>query len=54
VRLAAALGGRAELYLIDRLAHVDAGTAGLGDSVRLWNATTRILELRDQGLGLNR
>ena len=35
VKLAAALGPRAELYLIEHFAHVDAGTSGLGDSVRL-------------------
>jgi pimeloyl-ACP methyl ester carboxylesterase len=48
VRLAAALGPRAELYLIQNFAHVDAGTAGLGDSLRLWNAADRVLEERDR------
>ncbi len=48
VKLAAALGSRAELYLIERFAHVDAGIGGLGDSLRLWNAAIRILEERDR------
>lgn len=48
VKLAAALGARAELYLIQRLAHVDTGIAGLGDSLRLWSAAERVLEERDR------
>ena len=48
VRLAAALGPRAELYLIQHFAHVDAGTTGLGDSLLLWNAAVRVLEERDR------
>lgn len=48
VKLAAALGRRAELYLIERFAHADAGTAGLGDSLRLWDAAIRVLEERDR------
>ena len=48
VKLAAALGPRAELYLIEHFAHVDSGTNGLGDSLRLWNAAIRILEERDR------
>lgn len=47
-RLAAALGARAELYPVERFAHVDAGTAGLGDSLLLWNAAIRVLEQRDR------
>ena len=47
-KLAASLGSRAELYPIERFAHVNAGTAGLGDSLRLWNAAIRILEERDR------
>ncbi|HEX2152324.1 MAG TPA: alpha/beta hydrolase [Stellaceae bacterium] len=47
-KLAAALGRRAELYVVERFAHVDAGTATLGDSLRLWNAAIRILEERDR------
>ena len=47
-KLAAALGRRAELYLIERFAHVDAGTASVADSLRLWNAAQRILEERDR------
>ena len=47
--LAAAIGpGRAKLVLVDNLAHVDLGPAGLTDSVRLWRAAYRILTLRDQ------
>jgi fermentation-respiration switch protein FrsA (DUF1100 family) len=49
VKLSAALGSRAELYLIERFAHVDAGTPALGDSLRLWDAVIRILEERDRG-----
>jgi fermentation-respiration switch protein FrsA (DUF1100 family) len=48
VKLAGALGSRAELYLVERFAHVDAGTASLADSLRLWNAARRILEERDR------
>jgi pimeloyl-ACP methyl ester carboxylesterase len=48
VKLAVALGPRAELYLIERFAHVDAGTSTIGDSLRLWNAVIRILEERDR------
>jgi pimeloyl-ACP methyl ester carboxylesterase len=51
VKLAAALGRRAELSLIERFAHVDAGAAGLGDSLRLWNAAIRVLEERDRRNG---
>ena len=48
VGLAAALGPRAELYRIEHFAHIDAGTAGLGDSLRLWNAVQRVLAERDR------
>jgi fermentation-respiration switch protein FrsA (DUF1100 family) len=48
VKLAAALGPRAELYLVERFAHVDAGAATFADSLRLWNATQRILAERDR------
>jgi len=48
VKLAGALGSRAELYLVERFAHVDAGTTNLADSLRLWGAAQRILEERDR------
>jgi pimeloyl-ACP methyl ester carboxylesterase len=47
-KLAAALDPRAELYMIERFAHVDAGGAGFSDSLRLWNAAIRVLEERDR------
>ncbi|MGE0260099.1 MAG: alpha/beta hydrolase [Alphaproteobacteria bacterium] len=48
MKLAAALGSRAELYLIEHFAHVDTGTTTIRDSLRLWNAVIRILEERDR------
>jgi pimeloyl-ACP methyl ester carboxylesterase len=46
--LAAALPeGRAHLYLADNLAHADLSPAGAGDSLVLWRAALRLLELRD-------
>jgi pimeloyl-ACP methyl ester carboxylesterase len=47
-KLAAALGSRAELTLVERFAHVDAATMSLADIIRLLHATTRILEERDR------
>jgi pimeloyl-ACP methyl ester carboxylesterase len=47
-KLAAALGTRAELFVVDHFAHVDAGAIGFGDSLRLWNAAVRVLEERDR------
>jgi pimeloyl-ACP methyl ester carboxylesterase len=47
-KLAAALGPRAELYIVEKFAHVDAAPAALGDSMRLWSAAIRILEERDR------
>ena len=47
-KLAASLGARAELYTVERFAHVDVGMATIGDSLRLWNAAIRILEERDR------
>jgi pimeloyl-ACP methyl ester carboxylesterase len=47
-RLAAALGARAELTLVEHFAHVDAATASLADSLRLWAATERVLQARDR------
>jgi dienelactone hydrolase len=47
-KLAATLGLRAELTLVERFAHVDAATTSLADSIRLLRATTRILEERDR------
>jgi fermentation-respiration switch protein FrsA (DUF1100 family) len=49
LKLAEAVGARAELFLIDHFAHVDAGATGFGDSLRLWNAAVRVLEERDRG-----
>jgi pimeloyl-ACP methyl ester carboxylesterase len=49
VALAAALGGRAHLYLVDHFAHV--GGASLGDNLRLWQAATAILTQRDRLAG---
>jgi pimeloyl-ACP methyl ester carboxylesterase len=49
VKLAEAVGARAELFLIDHFAHVDAGVTGFGDSLRLWSAAVRVLEERDRG-----
>jgi pimeloyl-ACP methyl ester carboxylesterase len=48
VKLAEAVGARAEFFLIDHFAHVDAGATGF-DSLRLWNAAVRVLEERDRG-----
>ena len=42
-KLAAALGSRAELHLVKRFAHVDAGTNGLATACGL-EAAIRILE----------
>ncbi len=44
---AAAPPGRARLYLVDSLAHVELGPAGLIDTLVLWRAVYRILERRD-------
>jgi pimeloyl-ACP methyl ester carboxylesterase len=49
LKLAEAAGARAELFLIEHFAHVDAGATGFGDSLRLWNAAVRVLEERDRG-----
>ena len=48
-KLAASLGARAELYTVERFAHVDVGTATIGDSLRLWNAAIRILRSATAG-----
>lgn len=46
--LAAALPGRAELILLDSLAHVDLGPrGGIGDFFRLWRASAWLLAARD-------
>ena len=48
--LAAALAPeRARLTLVDNLAHVELGPAGVGDSLRLWRTAYRVLSLRDLG-----
>jgi pimeloyl-ACP methyl ester carboxylesterase len=49
LKLAEAVGARAELFLIEHFAHVDAGATGFGDSLRLWNAAVRVLEERGRG-----
>ena len=47
--LAAAFSpGQAELFLVDSLAHVDLGPAGLDDTLTLWRAVYRLLEARDR------
>jgi pimeloyl-ACP methyl ester carboxylesterase len=48
LKLAAALGPRADLTILDHFAHVDAGDIGFADSLRLWDAAIRILEQRDR------
>lgn len=46
--LAAAVpAGRAALYLVDSLAHVDLGPTGVVDTLVLWRAIYRLLEERD-------
>ncbi|HLF59404.1 MAG TPA: alpha/beta hydrolase [Alphaproteobacteria bacterium] len=45
---AAAAPGRADLYLVERLAHVDLGPVGLRDALTLWRAIYRLLEERDR------
>ncbi len=44
---AAAPKGRAELYLIEHLAHVNLGPPGVRDAIMLWRANYRLLEERD-------
>lgn len=47
--LAAALpDGQADLYLVDNLAHVELGPAGVGDALTLWRAAYRLLTERDE------
>ena len=43
----AAVAPRAELYVVDSLAHVDLGLSGLIDTVVLWRAVYRLLAERD-------
>ncbi len=46
--LAAAAGeDKAELFLVDNLAHVDLGPGSLDDQLTLWRAAYRLLEERD-------
>ncbi len=46
--LAAAAGAeKAELFLVDNLAHVDLGPGSLDDQLTLWRAAYRLLEERD-------
>jgi len=44
---AAAAPGHADLYVLERLAHVDLGPVGLRDGFTLWRAVYRLLEERD-------
>lgn len=48
VKLAEALGPRADLTILEHFAHVDAGDIGFADGLRLWDAAIRILEQRDR------
>ncbi len=45
----AAAAPRADLYLVDGLAHVTLDLADLDDVLTLWRAIHRLLELRDAG-----
>jgi hypothetical protein len=44
---AAAPADQVSLYLVDRLAHVELGPAGVLDGFELWQAIYRVLSLRD-------
>ena len=47
--LAEAIGpSRADLHLVDNLAHVDLGPGGLDDALALWQAAYDLLALRDR------
>jgi len=48
VKLAEALGPRADLTILEHFAHVDASDIGFADGLRLWDAAIRILEQRDR------
>jgi pimeloyl-ACP methyl ester carboxylesterase len=48
VKLAEALGPRADLTILDHFAHVDASDIGFADGLRLWDMAIRILEQRDR------
>ncbi|MEE8623188.1 MAG: alpha/beta hydrolase, partial [Alphaproteobacteria bacterium] len=43
----AAVAPRADLYVVDSLAHVDLGLGGLVDTIVLWRAVYRLLAERD-------
>lgn len=45
--LDAAAGGKAELYIVQRLSHVDLGPVGAQDAVTLWRAVYSLLSERD-------
>jgi len=48
--LAAALpAGRGHLYVVEHLAHADLEPGDWGDVLTLWQATYRLLRLRDGG-----
>ncbi|MFI5021731.1 MAG: alpha/beta hydrolase family protein [Alphaproteobacteria bacterium] len=49
IALAKALGPRAHLYLLDRLAHASLTPGDLADAWRLWRAAVGLLSLRDGG-----
>ena len=44
---AAAAPGRAHLFVVGNLGHVEIGPGGLADTLRLWQAAYRLLTLRD-------
>ena len=46
--LAKAIGARADLTLVDNLAHVELGPGGLTDALKLWSAAYALLEARDR------
>jgi fermentation-respiration switch protein FrsA (DUF1100 family) len=46
VALARAAGGRAELALLEDLAHADLGPGGLVDAWRLWRAAYALMRAR--------
>lgn len=45
----AAPAGRADLYLVDSLSHVDLSPGGIIDNLTLWSAVYRLLRYRDGG-----
>jgi len=45
--LAAAVGEKAEVYLLDNMRHVEPGFSGIGDFFRVWQASYSLLAFRD-------